>query len=716
MLRFFVLEDPNAAKRLQRRTSIAVLVVVFAVIVIVFANLLHRAMRGVSRSRQVVVTDILEEPYETDAFLPDGLPDTISPSHYTIQFQHDDNSYNGTVSVSIICHVATRQIVMHAGSALGVSKLIVQDNTGVVFRTIFSRKPSPHDLLVITTDRLLLSETSYNVTIWFLGNLSRIPETFPEMYTPVDRGLLLIEVGRMKALALINEGKALRDVFPCFNYPIYRATFKLSMIGNRGMVAITSKDPFEEDIPGTADALSIIFPQSERIPNSRFTFFYSNFWSVSNSDPVRVWSYKSTEDMSTSTALATSVYQYLQKDYPKWPLPEQIHIVGLPGHVTPACNWGVIYFKDEDLRITASDSLEKKANLGFILVRCLTRTWWGSVVSTVWWRDEWIFYGLCTYMAIAIVSNRIQGTDFHASVFAARLVAMTAESNGHLSHVANDAKLPYFSDVYLWEEARQAWATSVFHTYALFVGYSTFTWEQGMFIEEHQFSAVTAAQFVAQFGSDRIVTQEFFQSWTSTPGIPLLRVGKYADGGVTVEQERFCVTHPSCASAGEHVWRVPIFARVYNESFLSHATAAVHMQRKTQVIELGSPFMFIYLYPKTAIYSRIMYCVDNWVKIADVLAERKLSYFPPVNRATFLDDLAAFVRSGLLDMPFFLSFLRYLPHETSPIVWNVYRTAYAAFLAEGKEQDVKLLKDFHERLCGELRDDFKQLVRCVSAI
>ncbi|CAG9794647.1 unnamed protein product [Diatraea saccharalis] len=179
------------------------------------------------------------------------LPGDVRPSHYDLRVTYDldpatNYSYYGVVDILLAANKPTSKIILHAKDFNITSESILisgQQNPPTAKSAIIN---STYDFLTITLDRMLDTDVNYTVTIPFYGNLKQgldgvYISSYVNRLTKVTEYLITTQFEAISA----------RKGFPCFDEPMYKATYRITLGHHKQFTAVSNmplKSRIEENV------------------------------------------------------------------------------------------------------------------------------------------------------------------------------------------------------------------------------------------------------------------------------------------------------------------------------------------------------------------------------------------------------------------------------------------------------------------------------------
>uniref|UniRef100_A0A671SQL1 Aminopeptidase n=1 Tax=Sinocyclocheilus anshuiensis TaxID=1608454 RepID=A0A671SQL1_9TELE len=327
------------------------------------------------------------------------LPDTLVPDYYNImlwpQLQpnvHGLFVFTGNSSVVFKCLRETALILIHS------NKLNLTSIDGYLAKLSAlgtSVAPSIH--------KTLMQEMTQYLVIQLKGKLKA--GEFYELYTEFVGELA--DVAGIVATSQMHSTHA-RKTFPCFDEPAMRAVFYITLIHNRGTVALSNGMEIKK-VDTVLDGQPVTvttFEPTKNMSSYLLALVVSDYTNVTSANDtlIRIWARKKAiEDGHGDYALNITgpILKFFEKYYSvPYPLSKSDQIA-LPDFYFGAMeNWGLVTYKETNLLyqgfISSNANKERTAT---IIAHELAHMWFGNLVTLKWWNEVWLNEGFAPYVS-----------------------------------------------------------------------------------------------------------------------------------------------------------------------------------------------------------------------------------------------------------------------------------------------------------------------------
>ncbi|XP_001920418.2 aminopeptidase N [Danio rerio] len=659
------------------------------------------------------------------------LPDTLFPHYYNItlwpRLQPDDHGlyvFTGNSSVVFKCLRETDIIIIHC------NKLNLTSEDGYLAKlSAFSTSEVPSvkktwieemtQYLVLQLNGKLKAGELYVLYTEFVGELA---DDLAGLYrSEYD------EDGEKKIVATSQMHPThARKTFPCFDEPAMKAVFHITLIHDRGTVALSNGMEIEnvDTIVDGQPVTVTTFEPTKIMSSYLLALVVSDYTNVTSADGtlIRIWARKKAiEDGHGDYALNITgpILKFFENYYNvPYPLSKSDQIA-LPDFYFGAMeNWGLVMYRESNLLYDPTvSSNANKERTATIIAHELAHMWFGNLVTLKWWNEVWLNEGFASYVSYLgadfaepswNVKDLIILKDVH------RVFAVDALASSHpLSSKEEDIIKPeqiieQFDTVSYSKGASVLRMLSDFLTEPVFVQglntYLTMFADQntvGEDLWDHLQTAVNKTGTVLPLSVKVIMDR-----WVLQMGFPVVTVNTTTG---QVSQMHFLLDPESSlqrTSPFNYEWIVPINwmkSKMVQSRFWLLERTAVYNDMKTT----GSEWVLLNL--NITGYYRVNYDIGNWERLLNQLAENH-KVISVINRAQIVDDAFNLARAKIIPVTLALKTTTYLSEEREYMPWQSALNNLDYFYLMFTQTEVyRLLQSYTKKQVTPLFDYFKTI-------
>jgi len=500
-----------------------------------------------------------EEPFSFEN-TPGKLPKDIVPIRYSIDLAPDLDraTFFGEEVIEVDVERPTQKIVLNS--------LGLEITRGTLITTVATSRggalalPAPEIDAAEQTATFHLKEilppTRYIIRLSFTGKLTEAPE-----------GLYISRFQKdgkdRRALATQFEATDARRMFPCWDEPVFKATFSLAVtVPSRFQVV--SNMPASEPKEVIGGLVNYHFAETPKMSTYLLALCIGDFEKLEDEIDgikLRIFITPGKLDQARYAMEATKKVLQYYNDYfgVKYPLPK-LDQVALPSTGAGGMeNWGCIVFNDNALLYDpATSSQQTKERVFAVVAHEIAHQWFGDLVTMAWWDNLWLNEGFASWMGTKATDHFNPEWKVWLRASESKNWAMRLDSRATThpiqQRIANESQA-----IDSFDEITYSKGQSVLRMIESWLGEEPFRDGIRGYMKAHAYSSSTTADlWRALEESSGKPVHEFAAGWTEQPGFPVVRVGEQPelpDTVTTLSQERFTIHQ---ANAAPLLWQIPV--------------------------------------------------------------------------------------------------------------------------------------------------------------
>jgi aminopeptidase N len=583
------------------------------------------------------------------------LPEVAVPENYKLTFTPDLDkaTFAGEETIAIRVLKPTSEITLNAAD---IDFHDVSIASGGKTQTAKVTPEKDKEMVVLAVEKPLAAGPA-TIHIAYNGILNS------EM-----RGLYIgkDDQGR-KYAATQFEATDARRAFPSFDEPDYKATFDITAVADKGLVAI-SNAKVASDTPGPGDKHTVRFETSPKMSSYLAALVIGNFAYVEGSAdgiPIRVYNVTGKEQMGKfALEVAEHVLSYYDKYFSiKYPY-GKLDLVGIPDFSAGAMeNTGCITFREVLLQIDEKQgSVGLKKTIASVIAHEMAHQWFGDLVTMKWWDDIWLNEGFATWMSSKPIEAWRPEWNFNLDDVSNTGGTMNTDSLANTRPIHQEAETPAQIQE-LFDGIAYGKAASVLRMLEAYLGEKTFEAGVNAYLQQHQYANATAADFWdAQAKTSKKPVDKIMPTFVTQPGVPIINVKAQCSGdstSVSLEQKRYYVDREKFDAPNDQLWEIPLCMKSS-----TGAQKCELLTKREATVTLPGCATWVLANAGATGYYRAGYQPDA-VRGLAADAETKLT---PAERIELQSDIWASVRVGREPVGDYLAFAQGLQNDRNRAV------------------------------------------------
>lgn len=603
------------------------------------------------------------------------LPSNVTPRHYVLRIDPDieAETFTGSVAIEIEIDQPCSEITLNS-EALTISAVSVATPGSEPIAVAFSIDDELQRL-TLTGD---FAAGDAVVSCSFSG-------AFDENLVGFYLSRFTDEDGSELKLATTQfEATHARKAFPCWDEPMWKATFDIELVVDADHQAIansaeTSRTPLEDG------RHLVSFATTMKMSTYLVAFVVGPLQASETVDvdgvPLRVISVAGKDPRLADFALDCGAFalryfsEYFDINYPG----DKVDLIAIPDFAFGAMeNLGCITFRETLLLIDPNSATQPELQRAADVINHeLAHMWFGDLVTMKWWNGLWLNEAFATFMEMrctdAYKPEWQRWVDFGIGRSAAFNVDATAATRPIEFEVVSPEDAEGMFDILTYEKG-----AAVVRMLEQHLGEGPFRAGIRRYMREHAYGNAETTDLwdaiEAEMAStpNAVPARQIMDSWIFQGGFPLVSVELAPNGTtLTISQERFA--NSGGDEAAEQQWMVPLRYR-WQSATGEPVTEKLLLDSESVEIELPEAAEWVVANAEGASFVRVSYPPEA----LDRLAEVALADLTAVERYALVDDAWASVLADAMSASAFLSLLEMLTAEHDRSVWGRMITGFAS--------------------------------------
>jgi aminopeptidase N/puromycin-sensitive aminopeptidase len=612
------------------------------------------------------------------AAIAQRLPEVARPDNYKLTFTPDleKATFEGEETITLHVVKPTSQITLNSAD-IDFHDVSIASGGATQQATVTSEKDK--EMVVLTVDKPLAAGSA-SIHITYTGILN---SEMRGLYLGKDRQ------GRKYAASQFEATDA-RRAFPSFDEPDYKATFDITAVADKGMVAISNQKVIS-DTPGPGEKHTVTFATSAKMSSYLAALVVGNFEYIegeADGIPIRVYSTPGKKEINKfALESAEHILTYFDKYFGiKYPY-GKLDLIGLPDFSAGAMeNTGCITFREILLQIDEQrGSVGLKKEIASVISHEMAHQWFGDLVTMKWWDDIWLNEGFATWMSSKPIEAWKPEWKFELDDVRDAAGTMNVDSLASTRPIHQAAETPAQIQE-LFDGIAYGKAAAVLRMLEAYLGEDTFRAGVNAYISQHRYANATADDFwLAQAKTSHKPVDQIMPTFVKQSGVPIVNVKAQCSGNstnVTLTQQRYYLDRAKFDAGNDEVWQIPVCLK----GSAGSAAKCELITKKEETVSLPGCSTWVIANANATGYYRTAFQADA-VKALAADAETKLT---AGERIASQADIWASVRVGREPVGDYLAFVQGLQTDRNGAVLEevMGRLHYIGeYLVEGADRD-----------------------------
>lgn len=628
------------------------------------------------------------------------LPTNVIPKHYdvTLEPDFDKFTFKGTVLIDFDVKDDTKSISLHT-LEIEIHSAQIKEGDKVVTSSSAITYDEAKQVSKIELKDAVPKGGKTTLEVKFTGQLNdQMAGFYRSTYKKPDGTEGLLATTQMEA----ND---CRRAFPCFDEPLHKANFTVTLIADKHLTCLSNMDIMSEsevksEISG-ATKKAVKFNPTPLMSTYLVAFIIGEFNYIESRDfrvPIRVYAPSSSdiEHGRFALDLAARTLKYYETIFgAEFPLPK-MDMVAIPDFAAGAMeNWGLITYRVVDLIFDEKSSgAAMKERVAEVVQHELAHQWFGNLVTMDWWEGLWLNEGFATLMSWLSCDKFYPEWKVWENYVTDNLQSALGLDSLRSSHPI-EVPVKRASEVdQIFDAISYSKGSCVLRMISTYLGEDKFLEGVRLYIKRHAYgNTQTDDLWAALEEASGKPVKEIMSIWTKNVGFPVVQVTEdQKESSIHVKQNRFLRTGDVKPEEDKVIY--PIFLGLRTADGVQEELT---MSKREETYKLKDLDFFKLNANHTSIY-RTSYTPERLEKLGKAAKQGKLTV---EDRAGMIADAGALAVSGYQKTSGVLNLLKSFGTEDAFVVWSEIITRIATVQAAWVFED-KAVKDGLEAFVKEL--------------
>ncbi|KAI0318713.1 peptidase family M1-domain-containing protein [Amylostereum chailletii] len=645
---------------------------------------------------------------------PYRLPTDVLPTHYDLTLRTDleKEAFEGVVKIDLDIVKATDQISLNAfpGLELGPATLSLPSAPVSIqpAQTSFNERDQ---CVTYGFAQPLEAESKATLNINFTGALTDGMMGYYKSTWP--QGIYALTQ---------FEPTGARRALPCWDEPMFKARFTVTMISRAGLVVLSnmgttteviSAEPSTEPLfQGVSDGSWVATKFQTTPPMSTYLLAFANgdfaYLESSYTSPLsgKVCPLPTPDEVNKAqfcldvTVRCVPLYEEIFDI--EYPLPKLDMLVASDFDAGAMENWGLITGRASSFLLDPG-SLDLRAQKLIAGMQCheVAHMWFGNITTMAWWDNLYLNEGFATVVGESIILNKLfpewrVDSEF-INEFLNEALALDAKLSSHPIEVTvPDAN----ALTQIFDSLTYAKAASVLRMLAAYVGEHKFLKGVSVYLKKRLYASSVSRDLWEGIGEvTGLDIPKIMDPWVSKMGFPVVTVTE-TESGIRVRQDRFLEDGPARPTDNETIWTIPL--GLVSAVGPVHSDAVLDVREKEFDLDTTKPFK---LNAGTNSFCRVLYTPERLAAIVSEVVKPN-SVFSLNDRIGIVYDTMAFAKAGFIKLSTALDVVDKFRQEKEYLVWSGIAENVAMVIRTWWENP-----KVHDGLNAFRRDVFRPIVK-----
>lgn len=604
------------------------------------------------------------------------LPSSVTPKHYKLELTPDlvTLEYVGSEHISVFVSSSTSIVQLHSKEIQVLSASFKSNSSDKKLDASEITYRLKENIVSFTfSEELALGDGVLSLSFRGILN-SDMAGFYKSSYVDSDGNKQVMASTQFEALDA-------RRAFPCWDEPLLKATFSVTLVIATHLTAISNMPEISvEHLPNGKKRIT--FDDSPLMSTYLLAWAVGVFDFVQSKSSggvnIRVFSPPGRSHQGLFALEVGKKALDFYDDYfqVKYPLPKLDMLCVTEFAAGAMENWGLVTYREVDLMIDpVKASSQQKQRVAIVVTHELAHQWFGNLVTMQWWDDLWLNEGFACYMehfaTDALFPEYHIWEQYTTDAMGAALRLDSLRSSHPIQVPIKHA-----------EEVEQVFdaisyckGSTVVRMVAALLGPEKFQEGLRQYMSRHQYkNTVTTDLWQAWSDVSGTDVAGLMASWTSQMGFPYLTVVEesWTDSEVafTLEQKWFLSDGSGADDDNSKLWAIPLLFAT-NASVSSVAVVMSDRRQTFKIplgpVENGSAEQWLKINAGQQALVRVAHSPTMTSRIQGAIRQKLLG---AEDRAALLLDAYALAKANATSIEAVVELLRAFDQETNATVWS----------------------------------------------
>ncbi|KAK6071210.1 peptidase family M1 [Seiridium cupressi] len=596
------------------------------------------------------------------------LPTNVLPRHYDVTLEPDFEkfSFKGTVLIEFDVKEETKSIALHS-LEIDIHSAHIKDGDKIVTSSSAITYDESKQVSNIELKDAVPAGGKATLEVKFTGQLNdQMAGFYRSTYKKPDGTEGILATTQMEA----ND---CRRAFPCFDEPLHKAKFTVTLVADKHLTCLSNMDVASEsevtsEINGTTKK-AVRFNPTPLMSTYLVAFIIGDLNYIETTNfrvPIRVYAPPSSdiEHGRFSLELAARTLEYYEKIFgAEFPLPK-MDMVAIPDFAAGAMeNWGLITYRVVDLLFDEKTSgAATKERVAEVVQHELAHQWFGNLVTMDWWEGLWLNEGFATLMSWLSCNHFYPEWKVWENYVTDNLQSALGLDSLRSSHPI-EVPVKRASEVdQIFDAISYSKGSCVLRMISTYLGEDVFLEGVRRYIKKHAYgNTQTEDLWAALEDASGKPVKDIMSTWTKNVGYPVVQVTENNNNSIHVKQNRFLRTGDVKPEEDQVLY--PVFLGLRTKDGVDERLT---LSKREDNFQLKNTDFFKLNANHTSIY-RTSYTPERLEKLGQAAKEGLLSV---EDRAGMIADAGALAVSGYQKTSGVLNLLKGFNTEDSFVVWS----------------------------------------------